>query len=264
MQISLCGISKAKNTSSKFFATCVKVLDSGGFITPPHRLIDWKFARDVYVGTKFVPRDIGPESITHLPRVPELSAQSIFQIIVAEAGMAAYFPDQPARGWATYKVQRNYLFAVLRWKKPGMITRLVRAAMSRKNPAFGAQQPQANAAPGALQAQFTASVGGSRRTGRRAAYWLLTEVQRANIRQNRVRLNRAQRRTQVALVIRAAFAGNFFSKASHTRADNATLYRFNDNGVVCQVIYFKIGWSQRSTDRACCLSRTTESYSKCC
>ena len=125
----LCGISKARNTSSKFFATCVIVDYSGGFITPPHRLIDWKFARDVYMGIKLVPRDIGPESISHLPRVPELSDQAIFQIIVGEAGMVVYFPAQPAREWAIYKVQRNYLFAVLSWKKPGMITRLVRAAM---------------------------------------------------------------------------------------------------------------------------------------
>lgn len=186
------------------------MVNLGGYITPPHRLIDWKFARDVYMGTKFVPRDIGPESINHLPRVPELSAQAIFQIIITENGMNTYFPDQPARGWAAYKVQRNYLFAVLRWKRPGMITRLVRAAMSRKNPAFGAQQPQANAGAGALQPQFTAAAGGARRTGRRAAYWLLTEVQRANIRQNRARLTRAQRRTHTALVIRAAMAGIFF------------------------------------------------------
>ncbi len=140
-------------------------------------MLDWVFMFDVGQLTKTLPRAIGPENFTNLPKVPELSASKIFQRIMTVQGMQllrVYFPTVPADRIATYKVDRDYLFAVLRWAKPGMITLLLRAVANRRIPANGmiAQNGNDNVQ---LREPIRNMLGrgtGRHRRNQRAAYWI--------------------------------------------------------------------------------------------
>ena len=109
----------------------VNLYKTDGYITPPIRLIDWRFANQVWNGEKKLPKAIGPESISNLKRVPELSAQLLWSVLGGRPDIAAYFPTILDRD--RYKVQRSYFFSVIRWKRPGLITRLVMLSQKRKN-----------------------------------------------------------------------------------------------------------------------------------
>lgn len=97
----------------------------------------WQFIANVIRGTKALPLSYGIESIDNLPNLPELSAKAIYIALMTplngeNAGFLRFRRYmQPSENILRDKVDRNYIFAVLKWVRPGTITRLLRHGIER-------------------------------------------------------------------------------------------------------------------------------------
>lgn len=96
-------------------------------------MLSWHFIYQVYGGQKRLPKAIGPESIEYIPKYPEFCADRIYEVLMHHTEnndtFARYFPGNRD---PVMKVDKKYLFSVLKWLKPGMITVLLQIAIRRK------------------------------------------------------------------------------------------------------------------------------------
>ena len=197
----------------------------------------WSFIRQIALEEKSLPRAEGPESIEYLPKYPELSAQVIFTTLANHQGFLRYFPDGEIQN---QKVDRGYLFSVIRWYKPGCITLLLKAANRRKSPLHLQNEIQEGQLP---QNEITRMISGQHshhKVSKRAAFWMLSPTERTELHQAREENNQnaGANREHVARVIHACFNGTTFTyTASHTRQLQEANVRFEKNadGVVCRV-----------------------------
>jgi hypothetical protein len=186
--------------------------DADGFVCPPARMINWLFMRGVATGAKRLPKAVGPENISNFGYYPELSAQTIYTVLRAQGGEVAqvilnlYLPT-PRNG--EMKMDRDYLFAVMAWAKPGFLGNLEYAATLRKVPAAQVAGGNLQVA-GAFLAMFNNAARTHHKTSNRANYWSLPVADREALaadRRERQAADPAERLAAITTNILAAFNG---------------------------------------------------------
>jgi hypothetical protein len=63
-------------------------------------MLTWAFMGMVSLGTKCIPKSVGPETFVDIPKYPEVDPELIYKIVILRNTRALrYFPDKNAENW---------------------------------------------------------------------------------------------------------------------------------------------------------------------
>ena len=93
--------SSPRPTSKLSIMESVSLDNQDGCVKLSEKMLSWKFMGQVCIGIKSIPKALGPESFTDVPKYPELNPQLIYKIVFIRYPAALrYFPDPKAANFA--------------------------------------------------------------------------------------------------------------------------------------------------------------------